>query len=229
MTQELLIENIKWVIIIATLLGIITIIKWICRLIKNIILGIGRTSKKAASKIYRQGYSSTRSKNRKSDLDRIFLSCKMHINLPKTEYIPQNPIYLNFLYSPYRTDNLNTYMQQILNYINYQGKLPEISYAPLLNDMSNHYFNRQRAEIKINTRIENPQILAALVVRECIRLYMFENHINYSPEYLPEQNVDVYALYLGFYKVLMQGYQNIGALNAGDMKYIRKQIKKYRK
>lgn len=227
MSEKDIINTIALLIVIAAIMGVITLVKWIIHLIKTIITGIGKVSMQTASKLYQDGYNPVRSKNKKQDLDRILLRAKMHIRIPKTEYFIGNPVYELFLSAPYNIDNLNTFTQHILKRIDYRGNLPQISYAPLLNDMSNHSFNRQKVSITINTRIENSKILAALIVRECIRLYMFDNHIDYAPEYLPEQNIDVYAVYMGFYNVLMQGYQNVGALNASDLKYVRKQVRKY--
>lgn len=229
MSEEQIINTIALLIVIAAILGVITLIKWIFHFIKTIVLGAGRVSHKAITKIYQNGYDPIRSKNKRQDLDRIFLRAKIHVRIPKTEYFIGNPVYQQFIESPYKIDNLNMFTQHILKRIDYRGNEPQISYAPLLNDMSTHSFNRQKVSITINTRIEDPYILAALVIRECIRLYMFDNHIDYAPEYLPEQNVDVYAVYMGFYNALVQGYEKIGALNASDLKYVRKQVQKYQR
>ena len=227
----MIIEQIKntlpLLITIIIIYSIVTLVKWVIHLINSVGKGVKKTSQKAVNKIYNDGYNSRKNRNRKQDLDKILLHAKMHIRIPKSDYNADRPEYTRFIRSPYHQEYLNEFTNHILKYIDYRGNIPDIQYGILNNKLSTHTFDRQKVSITINSSKRTPEELVAIIIRECVHLYMFDNHIDYAPEYLPEQNADVYAIYLGFYNILTNGYQKIGFLNETDMKYIKKQIEKY--
>ena len=130
------------------------------------------------------------------------------------EYVPDSKILQNFIENPYNVEYVNALARDILKFINYKGNLPEVKYGILGNNLSDHAFNRATPIITITSQPRySPQILISLIIRECIHLYIYDRKIDYVPNYLPEENADVYAVYMGFYNFLTNGYHTIGHTN----------------
>lgn len=226
MTKEALINYIIGTIIILLIIGIIKIIRWILKQIVKLFTFPNKHPHKISNPSI---FSNNPGKNSKRDLDRILLHIKVCIREPKRNYQPSNRLLQNFLDNPYNAEYLNDLIQDILKFIDYRGNMPTIQYGILNSKLSNHEFSRNQCTITINSQPhQSPNILIALIIRECIHLYMYYKKFDYVPKHLPEENVDVYAVYLGFYNFMINGYEKIGYLDLKDFQYIRGIINTYK-
>lgn len=223
MSYEQIINYIAQVIILLILVAIIKFIIWIIKLIYNIfhsiITGTRRltwNSKKVIS----------HKSNTKRDLDSILLHTKVCIREPRFHYEPDSIIYESFLRNPYNMDNLKNATMHILKYVGYTGQEPTVQYGILGSEPSNHIVNIHRAYITINSEPKKkPEELYALLIHECMNLYMFNRKIEFSSYYPKEYAADVIAVYLGFYDFMKKGYKHSGYLTTKELKYIKNEIK----
>ncbi len=222
MSYEQIIDYIAQIIILLILIAIIKFFIWIIKLIYNIFHAIVTGTRKLS---WNSKKIIAHKSNTKRDLDSILLHTKVCIRQPRFHYEPDYNIYESFHRNPYNMDNLKNATMHILKYVGYTGPEPSVQYGILGSELSNHVINIHRAYITINSEPrKKPEELYALLIHECMNLYIFNKKIEFSSYYPKGYAADVIAVYLGFYDFMKQGYKHNGYLNIKELKYIKKQI-----
>ena len=145
-----------------------------------------------------------------NDFDRIILHTKTRIQIPLSQYIPNQMYYDAFMKNPYNDINVKNIMIDILEHAKYKGPIPNIQYTLLGNEVSKHFTRKaeQQSYIQITTEPKLPSAdLLALIIHECMHIYKFHNKIEYSAGFNQENIADTLAVYLGFYKNLSTAHK----------------------
>lgn len=186
------------IILILMLIGAITIIVILFKILKKIIDFL--FNKKPKYPVYKEW----------NDFNKIILHTKTRIQVPLSQYIPNKTIYDVFMKNPYNDTNIKNMMIDILEHTKYNGPIPNIQYTLLGNEVSKHFTREieQQSYIQITSEPKLSSVdLLALIIHECMHIYKFHNKIEYPVGVNQENIADILAVYLGFYKNLSTAHK----------------------
>lgn len=126
-----------------------------------------------------------------------------------------------FYIDPYKRENLEAVAQEVLAHCEYHGRTPEVRYTLLGNQTSNHTLNANRYYLTIGTdKHPSPDVLLALLIHECMHLYIYENHIGFVG-ISEEEATYILAIHMGFYEQIVKGVREIGHLSRNEVEEIK--------
>lgn len=187
-------------IIILLIIGVIKLVIFIFKILKTIVTSLFNLPKKV----------SKFKDNEWNDLDRLVLHTKTRIQVPRSQYQPNQTYYDVFMRNPYNEINIRNITINLLEHAGYEGPVPDIKYIALENEISKHFINRKDEpayiQITSDSRLHPPDILA-LIIHECMHIYKSYYKLEYGNGFNQENAADVLAVYLGFYKNLSTAHK----------------------
>lgn len=199
---------------ILLIIGAIKLIIFVLKLIKKIIASLFKIPGRVLN--YKD--------NGWNDFDRIVLHTKARIQIPKSQYQP-NQVYNDvFMRNPYNETNTQNITIDLLLHAGYEGPVPIIKYIAL-DKLSMHSICKKNepAYIQISSNSNlSPADILALIVHECMHIYISYYKLEYGQEFNQENVADTLAVYLGFYEILSTAHKFY--TNQKELNYVYKRI-----
>ncbi len=127
-----------------------------------------------------------------------------------------------FFTEPYKIENLEMVLQEVLEHCGYRGRIPTVRYTLLGNENSKHTLNDNRYFLTIGTdKHPTADVILALLIHECMHVYLYDNRMKFVG-ISEECATYMLAIHLGFYQQIMKGIPQIGHLKKNEVEELYK-------